>query len=349
MQISRTDELDLLTVLHEGMHEQPAWGPFLTRLLRRVRARGARLLVARGDAGIEFSARAQLRQGAMRRRSLDEADDPVPYTSLRRERVYSFSEFQAPQAAAGRIIRTSWEDLNGWLSILGDADDDFSAADATLLSALAPHLAIALRNYAAVERERLQRRVAHRALGRLGRGWLALTATGRVVAADEVGEQILRDGGQLRRSVERRLLAASPAAQQRLTSAIEAVAAQPDAAPHAVRISEEPRLELLIAPIAADGADGPIIGATVAAHIQADPPASADPAPVLGELFELSPAVARFAWALGRNGGMAESAEQMGISIETARSYSKALYAKLGVTGQADLTRRLLTSAAALA
>jgi hypothetical protein len=69
----------------------------------------------------------------------------------------------------------------------------------------------------------------------------------------------------------------------------------------------------------------------------------------LGELFDLSPAVARFAWALGRTGGIAESAEQLGLTIETARFYSKQLYAKLGVKGQAELARRILTSAAALA
>jgi len=52
MQISRTDELELLTVLHEGMHEQPAWGTFLKRLLRRAGAGRARLLLARGEAAL---------------------------------------------------------------------------------------------------------------------------------------------------------------------------------------------------------------------------------------------------------------------------------------------------------
>lgn len=347
MQISRTDELDLLTVLHDGMHEQPAWGLFLGRLQRRVGARSVRLLVARGDAAVEFTARAQSRHVGERLRTLSEADDPVAYASLRPERVYALSELPGA-VGGGRIIRTSGADLDGWLAILGEADEDFSARDGALLSALAPHLSIALRNYAAVERERLQRRVGDRAHGRLGRGWLALTASGRVVAADELGEQVLRDGDQLRRSVERRLLAASPAAQQRLTAAIEAVAADPAAAPRAVRIADDPRLELLIAPIAAEGLDGPVVGAAVAAHIQAAPP-GADATSALGELFDLSPAMARFAWALGRGGGVPEAADELGISVETARSYSKALYAKLGLRGQADLARRILTSAAVLA
>src|SRR5262249_51042158 len=83
----------------------------------------------------------------------------------------------------------------------------------------------------------------------------------------------------------------------------------------------------------------PFVGAAVAAHIQAPPPDSEVPAGALGELFDLPPAIARFAWALARTGGIAESAEQLGLSIETARFYSKTLYAKLGVKGQAELAR----------
>lgn len=349
MLISRTDELELLTVLHEGMHEQPPWGVFLGRLLRRVGADGVRLVVARGDAAIEITAGPHPLQVTMRARALGEADDPLPYGALRPQRVYAFAEFPNPPDIAGRMMRVGGADeLDGWLVIVSE-DEDFSPSDGALLSALAPHLRIAFRNYAAVERERLQRQVGDWALGRLGRGWLALSATGRVVAADELAEKLLGEGGHLRRSAEKRLLAASPASHQRLTEAIEAVAAQPAAAPRAVRIAEDPPLELLIAPFDPGLAGGPVIGAAVAAHIQAPPPEAGDPAAALGALFGLSPALARFAWALGRAGGISEAAEQLGLTIETARFYSKALYAKLGVKGQAELARRILTSAAALA
>jgi hypothetical protein len=348
MQISRTDELELLTVLHDGMHEQPAWGTFLGRLVRRVGATGARLLLARGEAGLQFRAQANTRQIIVRARSTSEPDDPVPYGSLRPHRVYSLSELQSPPGVAGRIVRAGADDLDGWLAILSE-EEDFTPSAGALLTALAPHLSIAFRNYAAVERDRLERRVGDWALGRLGRGWLALTATGRVVAADELGEKVLREGVHLRRSAERRLLAASPVAHQRLMRAIETVASDTRASPRAVRIAEDPQLELLITPIAAEASDAPMIGASVAAHIQIPPPVGADPATALGELFDLSPAVARFAWALGRTGGIAESAEQLGLTIETARFYSKTLYAKLGVKGQAELARRILTSAAVLA
>ena len=46
--------------------------------------------------------------------------------------------------------------------------------------------------------------------------------------------------------------------------------------------------------------DEPIVGAVVAVHIQATPPVGANPDAALGELFDLSPALARFAWALAQ-------------------------------------------------
>jgi hypothetical protein len=346
MQISRTDELDLLTVLHDGMHEQPAWGVFLGRLLRRVGAESVRLLLARGDVGIEMSVRLNRRHVQTRARSMSEADDPTPYGSLRPQRVYDFSEFQTPPGIAGRVVRATEGDLDAWLAI--ESDDEFSASASSLLSALALHFRIALRNYVAVEHERLQRRVGDWALGRLGRGWMALTATGRVMATDDLAERLLRDGSQLRLSPERRLLAASPPAHQRLARAIEAASA--DASPRYVRISDEPQLELLIAGLAPEPETGDaIVGASVAVHIQAAPPDAAHPAEALSELFDLSPAIARFAWSLGHDGGIAAAAAELGLTIETARFYSKTLYAKLGVSGQAELARRILTSAAALA
>jgi hypothetical protein len=348
MQISPTDERELLTVLHEGMHEQPAWATFLGRLRRRVRAASARLLLARGEAAIDIGARVNTRDVETHLRALNEPYDPIPYGSLRPQRVYAFSEFQAPPPFAGRIVRAGAEDLDAWLAIT-TAEDEFSPNEAAFLGVLAPHLSIAVRNYAVLERERLQRQVGGWALGRLGRGWLALTAAGRIVGADAAAEKILREGVHLRATAEHRLLAASPAAHQRLLRALEAVAADAAAAPRAIRLAEDPQLELLVAPLAADGPQGPIIGAAAAVHIQAPPPEAADPAAALGELFDLSPAVARFAWALGRTGGIAESADQLGLTIETARFYSKQLYAKLGVKGQAELARRILTSAAALA
>src|SRR6185437_187850 len=150
MQISPTDERELLTVLHDGMHEQPVWGEFLGRLRRRVGAASVRLLVVRGEAGLESAARINTRDIASRSRGINEPDDPIPYGSLRPQRIYAFSEFPAPPPYAGRIVRAGAEDLDAWLAITSQ-DDDFTPSDAAFLGMVAPHLSIALRNYAMVE------------------------------------------------------------------------------------------------------------------------------------------------------------------------------------------------------
>jgi DNA-binding NarL/FixJ family response regulator len=58
---------------------------------------------------------------------------------------------------------------------------------------------------------------------------------------------------------------------------------------------------------------------------------------------------AEFAVALARGASIAEAAAELGLTIETARNYSKQVYAKLGLRGQADLVRRFHESAASLA
>ena len=85
------------------------------------------------------------------------------------------------------------------------------------------------------------------------------------------------------------------------------------------------------------------------AYIQGDNRSLADRHEQLAELFGLLPSEARFALALSRGLSIAEAAQSLGITLETARNYSKKVYAKMGARGQADLIRFILTSVLALA
>ena len=60
---------------------------------------------------------------------------------------------------------------------------------------------------------------------------------------------------------------------------------------------------------------------------------------MLVDLFGLLPSEARLANALANGASLAEAAEQMGLTIETVRNYSKKIFAKTGTRGQADLVR----------
>lgn len=58
---------------------------------------------------------------------------------------------------------------------------------------------------------------------------------------------------------------------------------------------------------------------------------------------------ARLARALGQGASLREAAVAQGVTIETARYYSKQIFAKTGARGQPDLIRRLWTGAVMLA
>jgi len=66
---------------------------------------------------------------------------------------------------------------------------------------------------------------------------------------------------------------------------------------------------------------------------------SADRCEQLGQLFDLTPRQAGLALALSRGMTIAEAARELGLSVESARTYSKRIYLKTGARGQADLVR----------
>ena len=69
----------------------------------------------------------------------------------------------------------------------------------------------------------------------------------------------------------------------------------------------------------------------------------------LVDLFGLSPSEARLAWAIAQGMSISEAAADLGLTVETARNYSKKIYAKTGARGQAELVRNILTGVLALA
>ncbi len=65
-------------------------------------------------------------------------------------------------------------------------------------------------------------------------------------------------------------------------------------------------------------------------------------------MFKLTQSEARFAWSLAQGISIADAAHKHGLTIESARQYSKKIYAKTGAKGQVDFMRRVLTSVVAL-
>ena len=68
----------------------------------------------------------------------------------------------------------------------------------------------------------------------------------------------------------------------------------------------------------------------------------------LVDMFGLLPSEARLAWLLAQATSIRDAAAALGLSEETARNYSKKIYAKTGASGHAELVRVIMTSVLAL-
>lgn len=363
------DETDLLPAVYEGPFEQPMWSTFLDRLRSRTRADYAGITFR--PPGRPLNSTISLYSGRLTNPDVvrfyqEEAwqRDPFPYFELREERVYSLSELILPNdplhrryrneilepagVDAMRVVRvTEPGGVSSWLDIIR-AGSDFTPADGAVLSRIAPDFRRALRTYAEIERQKAASRIAAEVMERLNFGWLSLDPQGVVIEESAEAARLLQHGAGLRRTRSGRLIATDPLLDRRLNAAIRAVAERAQGQPRALNVSHDPWVDLLLVPATPDPAS-PTPDAAVIVYIQGDNRSLADRHEQLAELFGLLPSEARFALALSRGLSIAEAADSLGLTIETARNYSKKVYAKMGARGQADLIRFILTSVLALA
>lgn len=307
--LTSADETDLLLPLFGGGAGDARFAPFLQRLMRRTQADAAALVL--GDRVFALG------------KSVSPLLQRIRTAGLRRGRVYALGELPDAADATGdaRILRLPGDDP-AWLLIA--REDGCRAADSALLSALAPYVGIALQQYREVERAKAVEAASATAFARAGAGWFLLDGEGRVVETGPGMIERLNAYGIRLRVGER--LAGLPAG----TGVRGAV------------LSADPRIEALLLP-----SDLP--GAATLALCRFTQHGHEPPAPLFAQLSGLPPREAEFAVALARGASIAEAGEALGLTLETARNYSKQAYAKLGLRGQADLVRRFWESGASLA
>jgi len=369
MTLTRTDETELLTQLHEGMHEESRWGTFLNRLRGRTRADYAALIFRQGDAPIQdatelFSGR-NVRAAGRRLQSGDLYSlDPIRYNELRPGRVYTAEEIIDPDdrrherfrrdylerigVRYGRFMRVvEPSGVSAW-AILTKETEDFGASDSALLSALAPHLAIALRNFASLEQARYRSAVAEDALARVGVGWAAIDRDGRLIdTSEDFDRQVCAATGR-RPSIGSRLPAGAPDAERALLEASRAFADDPQAPARLVRIAGDGEFDMLVTPVRERPLAAPAMPALLA-FTRRPTPISAPRSRLLARQYGLSAKEAELALALSDGSSLEEASHALALTTETGRHYSKRLYAKTGTCRQADLVRLVLGAASSLA
>lgn len=268
--------------------------------------------------------------------------------AMREGRVYAQGELGAQSDAlhlrAVRIASGSGLDAVVVLA----AAHELGADIAGLLTALAPHMEVALRVFASLERERARSQMSAQLFARINFGWISLDAKGRIVDCDMQAERLLQQSGALARGHYDRLTPSSPQVDRQLTALVREFAANPRARPRAINLSHDPWIDILVAPLRVEALAGGT-DAVAVVYVRGDRSSRDTRAEQLVDLFDLTPSEARMAWSMAQGLSIAEAAAEHGLTIETARNYSKRIYAKTGARGQVDLVRHVLTGVLALA
>jgi DNA-binding CsgD family transcriptional regulator len=360
---------DLLLPLLDGAFEDPPWQDFLERFRRGVGADYASLIFrplapSRPSLMHLFAGESSPPLVERLYRESLHRHDPVDYHRLSEGRAYALDELIVPGDPAheryGRdlLAPSGMNDIrlmrivepggvNVWLTTSRRVGR-FGPAEGATIEALAPYLRTALRGFVALERERFKASVAGEAIRRLSFGWLTLDAAGRLLDADTEGLRLIDDGAIVRRSLGGRLAARDRDVDRGIADALQAIAAEPQGRPRALVLSRDPWLDMLLVPAHRRPAPASP-GTAIIAYVHGDGWSSADRCEQIAELFQLLPSEARLALALSRGMSIAESAAELGITVETARTYSKSIYAKTGARGQPDLVRFVHRSVLAIA
>ena len=370
MSISSADQRELFLPLVEGVLENPPWGVFMRNLVARTRARRALLILTLADA--MAAQEPTVLQAAAPHATPEPPFDfhrlkalgLYPYEALRPDRIYGIDEmldyddraqlaFQRDSLEAmgihfGRWLRITARGVaDAWLLLVRENEDFISSAVATL-SAIGPHLAASLRIFSALTEQRVQTALAQSALRRIGVAQLAFDAEGCVLAADPDAEQVLSFAHRPEGEAKRRLVVL-PEVSAALDAACATLASGPHGASQIVPIDPRTGLDLLLRKSDLALAQPCTLPAVLGTLRQARREEAKAGAGALQALYGLSSREAALAEALSRGKSIIEAGRELKLTDETARNYSKRIYAKVGARGQGDLVRLVLTGLAPFA
>ncbi|MGH7108305.1 MAG: helix-turn-helix transcriptional regulator [Acetobacteraceae bacterium] len=228
----------------------------------------------------------------------------------------------------------------------------YDEADKAEVATFLPHLGRALE---------IRRRRAHLATERLaaidlsdrsGTATLVLTGDGRVLYANAGAERLLRAGDAIR-VIGGRLAAMDRGVADQLAAFIrtsaDTGAGKTGGAGGAISISRADRLPItaLVAPFR-PAYGGPDASRPAAIIFLRDPESPCPSGRALQGLFGLTPCEAAVAAALASGRGVDDLAAGVGITLNTARTHLKNIFAKTGTSRQAQLVSVILAGVAAL-
>ncbi|MBL3587517.1 hypothetical protein JMM61_19450 [Rhodovulum sulfidophilum] len=257
--------------------------------------------------------------------------DPSSRRTLRFDRVYSQESLPASKegVAPTRMIKVRTTDGAGLtLSVSrGMHSRDFRSADGQLLHSLAPFLGQAMVLWLDRQREGLETKISETMLAALGGGWLVLDAAGKIL---RLSAKLATD---FQVAEGRPLKFAEPTVASAFTEAFaQAVAGE---GPVAFSLKQG---EMLLAQIEHDNAPA-ILG-----RLRTTPQCASISAETVAHHLGISTSEARLAILICDGHSLKAAAAILGWTEESTRTCSKSLFARMGVSGQPNLVRRILNS-----
>lgn len=308
----RADESDILLALHRSAQATPPWAAFFTSLSARTGAARVQLVLqTENEAAIEVFGGPFL------------PFEAEQLARMRPMRPYSGADYAARMPY--RALRTRVEDGgNAWIIITREGED-FAAATSALLGTLAPHLGLAVAQFWNSRSARAYEGAMHDMAARLGLSWALLSRHGTTIATSAGLPSAYLNGGRLRLSTT---------AMQQIGDGLEDYWAGVHRNPVVIALDT---VQALLLPFLGHGA-------VAILYFQTAKPSPQGAVRVLADLLDLTPAEARFAVELVGGRSISQAGDALNLTQETARYYSKQLYAKLGATGQADVIRKVAHS-----
>jgi DNA-binding CsgD family transcriptional regulator len=371
-----TDEL--IELIYNGPLEPTPWLKFLVALGQRIGCRSAGItlrlsrqgrppLVIWGNPLVDQEAAKRitaahaelghldpLRNALNKPGDLHTLDEVISREALHESEFYRriYKPYGIEHALGMYISEPGgWE---GNVGLINSSDaPNFTAADREMLGALRPHLERSLAIFANLQRHQSELQVLTETLDRLTISTFILDDRGHVLLSNGAGEA-LGQRGSIIRIADGRLRFLSRGDDARFQATLERALAARARAP----------AETFVDALRIDDADALNLGVLVRS-VGRSVPFLSDPAPALivyisgstearpierlvMQLFDLTPSEAQLATLLASGLTIAESAERLGLTENTARTYSKIIFSKTGVGRQAELIRLILRSVAVL-
>jgi DNA-binding CsgD family transcriptional regulator len=308
-----------------------------------------------------FEKLAASRMPTMKQVAFDEVGEVATMTMLAGEREPLNSDFYVKwvrplgfRDVIGVLVLKSGKRV-AWFSVArSDIQSRFDDTDLRQMELLSPHICRALLISDALDLQSIVATRLAETVDHLSTGILLTEDSGRIAYMNGAAESILRDGNALK-SRDGRLVAARPGSRDALSHALEASVAgkaPPVSGQYAIPLPDEEGSGLIANVLPLQWRDGrnPLAALPGAAAVIIQNPSedATPPMEAVALLYGLTTAERNVLEHVASSHTPQETADRLGVSVNTVKTHLQKIFAKTNTARQADLVRLIARSTAPL-